>query len=790
MKTMRINLLSIIRKFKYAVLLNVAGFSAAFAAFIIIMMQLHYEYTFDEYHPNASRIYRVERSYSWGSSAIQTRPFIDEVINSSPYILAGSIYTPYSGDYYFSVEDDPESSGYSEPMIYCYPGITDVFNFTMVEGDAGCLEHPGKALIPQTLAIKLFGDRPATGKILRPLFDYKEMEEVFGFSDLEVGGVYKDFPKNTQLNNAIYGNIGKLNLGNRVNMNYLSYVLLDGNVSPQDVIDNFNRTSESAKLEVEDDESFSLALVPLKDLYFSGYSDGIQKTGNKNTSNILLLIALLVVIIAAINYTNFSTSVAPMRIKSINTQKVLGASDFLLRKTLLLETLTVCMVSFLISLVIIYSFNKTGYITFVDTDLAFSSHMPVLVMTGIVAFIIGIIAGVYPAYYMMKYPPAMVLKGSFGLSPSGKKLRTGLVGFQFMVSFILIIAAFFIYGQNEYMKHFNLGFDTDQIAVIYAGPKSVEQKDVYVNKLKENPNIEDVAFTMFKIGGTNTYMSWGGMKYQGKEFNSYILPVSSNFLDMMGIPYEGQELLTSFDASEAHYLIPNKKLMQEFEMEPNSTIEVSWHEKGPFGVLGFADNINPKSLKYTIENFCFMIGQSNSHNSYIKIKAGSNIEDVVEHIRQTVAEIDPAWPFEIEFFDTIYDNMYKKELNTSKMIFLFSLLAIIIFIVGVFALVVFETQYRFKEIGIRKVHGASIAGILWMFNRHYLKILVVCFVIASPFAWYAVSEWLKGFAYQTPLYWWVYVLAFLIVSFITILTVTYQSWQTAVKNPTDSIRTE
>jgi len=155
-----------------------------------------------------------------------------------------------------------------------------------------------------------------------------------------------------------------------------------------------------------------------------------------------------------------------------------------------------------------------------------------------------------------------------------------------------------------------------------------------------------------------------------------------------------------------------------------------------------------------------------------------------------MAAIDPAWPFEIEFFDKIYDNLYRKELNTSKMVFLFSLLAVILSIVGVFALVVFETQYRFKEIGLRKVHGATIGGILWMFNRHYIIILVACFVIATPLAWYGVSEWLKGFAYKTPMHWWIYALAFLIVSLITVLTVTYQSWQTATKNPTESIKSE
>lgn len=791
MKTIWINLLTIARKFKFATLLNLTGFAVAFSAFLIIMMQLHFEYTYEDCYPDAKRIYRVERGFTGGSVSILSRPYIDAVLQSSPHIQAGTLVSPFPNTFYFVIDGDPNQAGYVEKVAYCYPDLQRVFSFEMTEGTADCLAESNKIIIPQSMAIKLFGTQPALGQVLRPM--YKEMAEMIGIEYLEIGGVYKDFPKNTQMNNRIYMNMGKESLDNWDNNNFLCYVLLDEQTAPEDLIINFNKHFDFSKY--GKDASATLALTPIKDLYYQPdkYNEGYQKTGNKDTSRLLFFISLLVIAVAAINYTNFSTSIAPMRLKSINTQKVLGASDFLLRKTLLAETLTVCLLAYLAALSIVDALSRTDFISFVDTDLDFAVHRPVIWLTGAIAVGIGLIAGLYPAYYMVKFPPAMVLKGSFGLSPAGKRLRTVLVSVQFIVSFALIIGAFFIYAQNQYLRNYNVGFVRDQIAILGTGFRCMQHKDVYVNKLKESPDIEDVAFSMFKFGGTNTYMQWGGSEssYRGKGFGCYVLPVSWNFFDMMEIGYEGQPLNPSYDSPERTYMIPNLKLKNEFDMQVDAKIDVPWRAEEGYTIAGFTDNVNPKSLKYGVENICFMLGGNNyNYYSYVRIKGGSDVRQAVDHIRRTVKEIDPSWPVDIEFFDTIYDNLYKKEQNTSKMIFLFSMLAVVISVMGVFALVVFETQYRYKEIGIRKVHGATIGSILWMFNRHYLAILAGCFVIAAPFAWYGVQEWLQGFAYKTPMHWWIYALTFLIVTFITFATVTYQCWRTAVKNPTDSIKTE
>lgn len=795
MKTLGIHIITIARKFKFATGLNIIGFAVSFAAFLVIMMQLHFESTYDDCHPNASRIYRVERGAGNGSVAILSIPFIDAVLQSSPHIAAGTLTEPFANPFYFILDNESDLKGYKEVLAFCYSGFPRVFSLDMVEGDPDCLQEKGKIMIPQSLARKLFGNEPALGHLIKPI--YEEMFQGLGIKYFEIGGVYKDLPANTQLNNSMYVNIDLVkdvfHYANWDNNNFLAYVRLDEQTSPEDVIANFNRHFDFSRY--GKDEKAGLVLTPIKDLYFQSdrYNEGYQKTGNKDTSRLLSFIALLIVLIAAINYTNLSTSIAPMRLKSINTQKVLGASDFILKKTLLVETMSVCLLGFLGGLGIVYLFHRTQMITFVDTDLRFAPHGSVVAATAGIAVLIGLISGLYPAYYMVKFPPALVLKGSYGLSPAGKRLRTALVSIQFMISFALIIAAFFIYAQNQYLRHHNVGFVRDQIAMVQVGFKCLQHKDVYVQKLNQNPEIEGVAFSMFKFGGTNTYMQWGGSEaaYEGKQFGCYVLPVSANFFEVMGIRYEGLPLHASYDSPQHTYMIPNRKLKEEFQMQVNGKIDAPWRTQEGYSILGFVDNVNPKSLKYGVENICFMLGDSeNKPHTYIRIKKGADMPAVVGYIRQTLKSVDPSWPEEIEFFDSVYNHLYKKEQTISQMIFMFSLLAVILSMAGVFALVMFETQYRSKEIGLRKVHGATILNLLWMFNRHYFKILAVCFVIASPFAWYGVNEWLKGFAYKTPLYWWIYAAAFLIVTVVTMLTVTYQSWWAATQNPTRSIKTD
>ena len=641
-------------------------------------------------------------------------------------------------------------------------------------------------MVPRSLADKLFGeDISAVGKTLRAEENiWTKSAKLF-----TIGAVYKDFPENTQLRNVVYTAIDPdYNINNFSSSNWVCYLLLDNPAMADEVADNFNRHFDFKKIYHEGEQ---IRLVPLTDIYYMNETQdgGTFRSGNKEVTALLFGIALLIVIVAAINFTNFSTSLTPLRIKSINTQKVLGSSDTLLRRSLLIEAALISFIAWLVSLVIVWGLDWAEALPFIEADLSLVSNLPIVFLCGIVALVIGWLAGIYPAYYIISFPPALVLKGSFGLSPSGRKLRTTLICVQFVVSIVLIIGACFVQIQNSYMRNFSLGFDKDQVAIVELNETMYNKHhDTYVNRLKENPGIEDVAFAMEKVGSKDGYNTNGG-NYKGKDFQYFIIIASSNFLRVMGIPViEGRDFSKADELSDHVSYIFNRTAMEGLDMQVGDAFDS--YSSGH--LIGFSDDVKFTSLRGGEDNIAFLVGNFGYSLpiSYIRLKAGSDIHAVVGHIQETMRELDPSYPFNIEFYDEIFNHLYRKEENLRDLVTVFSLLAIIISLVGVFGLVVFETQYRRKEIGIRKVHGATVGEILLMFNKAYLRIVGICFVIAAPVAWQGVKMWLEGFAYKTPLHWWVFLIALLIVTVITLLTVSFQNWKAANENPVNSIKSE
>mgnify|MGYP003067751072 FL=1 len=641
-------------------------------------------------------------------------------------------------------------------------------------------------MVPRSLADKLFGeDISAVGKTLRAEENiWTKSAKLF-----TIGAVYKDFPENTQLRNVVYTAIDPdYNINNFSSSNWVCYLLLDNPAMADEVADNFNRHFDFKKIYHEGEQ---IRLVPLTDIYYMNETQdgGTFRSGNKEVTALLFGIALLIVIVAAINFTNFSTSLTPLRIKSINTQKVLGSSDTLLRRSLLIEAALISFMAWLVSLVIVWGLDWAEALPFIEADLSLVSNLPIVFLCGIVALVIGWLAGIYPAYYITSFPPALVLKGSFGLSPSGRKLRTTLICVQFVVSIVLIIGACFVQIQNSYMRNFSLGFDKDQVAIVELNETMYDKHhDTYVNRLKENPGIEDVAFAMEKVGSKDGYNTNGG-NYKGKDFQYFIIIASSNFLRVMGIPViEGRDFSKADELSDHTSYIFNRTAMEGLDMQVGDAFDS--YSSGH--LVGFSDDVKFTSLRGGEDNIAFLVGNFGYSLpiSYIRLKAGSDIHAVVGHIQETMRELDPSYPFNIEFYDEIFNHLYRKEENLRSLVTVFSLLAIIISLVGVFGLVVFETQYRRKEIGIRKVHGATVGEILLMFNKAYLRIVGICFVIAAPIAWQGVRMWLEGFAYKTPIHGWVFLIALLIVTVITLLTVSFQNWKAANENPVNSIKSE
>ena len=795
MKLMIRNLLYLFKRFKTAVVLNLFGLTIAFAAFLLIVMQVDYEMNYDAMHSKSGRTFRLEANHGeFEHNAIHCLMFSDAFVNSSAHITDYSYRYPfYGGERYCQideVDDQGEAKVFKENFQLCLPNITDVFDFHMKEGSVECLSIPGSVLIPESVAKRLFDKQSAIGKRIR--MSGSSGWQPVSTTILTIGGVYKDFPGNTTVQNRIYVPMDQLGLLKSSWQMYANeiYVTLDDPLNKEEVLDHFNKTFDFAKSQMGSAQEIALRLPPLKDVYYTHDTTfDFNPKGHRETNYVLLGIAFLILFIAGINFTNLTTSLIPLRLKTINTHRVLGCSIYKLRAISLIESIVICLISYILALFIVNDLSYTPIANWVDADIRLSQYKGLILLTALIAILTGCLAGLYPAIRSTSYAPALVLKGSFGLSPKGKKVRVALIGFQYTVSIALIIVTLFMGLQNHFMTSSEqLGFNKDQVAIVNLTPEIyAKHKPQYIQKLKDYPGIEDVAFSVYELSKEDDMIDLEYARHEDKDVFFKVFYASENFLSVMDIQVEEGRDFTREDLNKAQsdYII-NPAAERDFHLHPGDRFNDRT-------VLGVSKDFRFNSCRIASSPFVFALNNDIPNPklvSYIRLNSKTNLQEAVAHVRETLKEIDPTFPFEISFYNTILNNLYQKEQTLGKLISLFGIMAILISIVGVFGLVLFETQYRRKEIGIRKINGATTGQILLMFNKTYIRIVSVCFIISIPIAWMGTQQWLENFAYKTPLHLWVFIVAFLIILSVTIGTVTFRNWQAANENPVNSVKSE
>lgn len=795
MKLMIRNLLYLFKRFKTAVVLNLFGLTIAFAAFLLIVMQVDYEMNYDAMHSKSGRTFRLEANHGeFEHNAIHCLMFSDAFVNSSAHITDYSYRYPfYGGERYCQideVDDQGEAKVFKENFQLCLPNISDVFDFHMKEGSVECLSIPGSVLIPESVAKRLFDKQSAIGKRIR--MSGSSGWQPVSTTILTIGGVYKDFPGNTTVQNRIYVPMDQLDLLKSSWQMYANeiYVTLDDPLNKEEVLDHFNKTFDFAKSQMGSAQEIALRLTPLKEVYYTHDTTfDFNPKGHRETNYVLLGIAFLILFIAGINFTNLTTSLIPLRLKTINTHRVLGCSIYKLRAISLIESIVICLISYILALFIVNDLSYTPIVNWVDADIRLSQYKGLILLTALIAILTGCLAGLYPAIRSTSYAPALVLKGSFGLSPKGKKVRVALIGFQYTVSIALIIVTLFMGLQNHFMTSSEqLGFNKDQVAIVNLTPEIyAKHKPQYIQKLKDYPGIEDVAFSVYELSKEDDMIDLEYARHEDKDVFFKVFYASENFLSVMDIQVEEGRDFTREDLNKAQsdYII-NPAAERDFHLHPGDRFNDRT-------VLGVSKDFRFNSCRIASSPFVFALNNDIPNPklvSYIRFNSKTNLQEAVAHVRETLKEIDPTFPFEISFYNTILNNLYQKEQTLGKLISLFGIMAILISIVGVFGLVLFETQYRRKEIGIRKINGATTGQILLMFNKTYIRIVSVCFIISIPIAWMGTQQWLENFAYKTPLHLWVFIVAFLIILSVTIGTVTFRNWQAANENPVNSVKSE
>lgn len=805
------NFLTTLRRYKISSLLNVIGLTLAFTAFYVIMTQVWWELGYNRSLHEADRIYLVENEdwYEPGKwSSWLNRPVPERVIASTAGVEVGGCMWGGFGSGTCWTSNEP-SFGYNKFSASCGSvslPFLDVFAFRSVEGDVHDIGKPKSVIVSREAAERM---RVGVGSLI-----WVDTDEPQPDGAMEVVAVFEDFPDNSLLGECeVVKNLGETNLYTTSEWSFNYFVKFRPGADPDEFARQWTNVNQEMQREAaekraaagdaadDDDESgiYGVRLSPVSELYFESDSQAPCRQGSVVTTYTLLGIAVLVIVLAFINFVNFFFALVSVRIRTVNTFKVFGAPASSLRFNFVFEAFGLVLIALLAAWYVSFALQGTEFASYISASLALSQNLEVVGLVAVVAFVMALAASLYPAWYITSFAPALVVKGSFGGTRSGRRLRTLLLGVQFFISIGLIIATSFIRLQHDYMMHYDMGFDKENLLAVRLSERGAVSYDALRQKLLSDPQVKDVTGATSRLVSVGR-MGWG-REFKGRQvaFQSYV--VQPDFLRVMGIPItDGRDFLESDFDKELGTMIFNEAARREFEMQVGDRINgfVSPDEQ----IVGFCADFNFKPLQYGVSPFCFYllpkkIQQENywhlPHVVYVRMTPGADIAAVTAHIRRCIAEVDPRTEpgdIVVRVFDEELGLEYDNERKLTAIVGLFALLAVVIALMGVFGLVLFETQHRRREIAVRRVMGASRGEILAMFNRRYVMLVAVCFVLAVPVSIWAVRHWLAGFAYAVPLYWWVFALALAGVLAVTALTVTVRSWRAVNENPAESVKSE
>ena len=776
------NFIAILRRYSIAMIMNFAGLVLALTAFMVLMLQISYQVEFDKGHPTSGRIYRVDKIGAVDDDIFKNiipRGYADDIIGSSPHIIAGTIDCPFIGETVFNsiLEDGMPPFVFKSKTDVIYPDFFKVFGTKFIEGSAEALNDLSQIAIPESLAKKLYGNESAIGHILTHNEGYK-----FGAGrtkEFSIGAVYKDFPANSQIGNHIYLNVGSLHEGNYGGANFACWVLLDSadnkELVEQNFNDNYNYTDSDWLTDIE--------LTPIEEIYFGDEGSTIWKTGSRKQVWILICISILLMLIGGINYATFFTSLAPMRVKAVNTRKVLGSSIGKLRGELMLEAVLFSLAAFIVALGVMYPVSDWLVALGVsDMTFDFTSKLSLVLITGLISIVIGLAAGVYPSFYVTSLPTAFALQGNFAFSVAGRRFRTVMITLQFAITFALMIFALTVYRQNEYMTGYDTGFEKDRIAVVQISAEQYQFKSEWLQeRLCSLPEVEDVAFALEGMGFSDSYSTFT-LELEGQQVRCFSIYCSHNFLDVMGIPVvDGRNFLVS-DVGNA---IMNQRLK-----DLGGKIEIT---EGMGSIIGQTSDVRINSLRNETAPICYIYVPKDFATLgyvYIRLQKVYDKTGVTEKINAILTEMDPSYLFEVEYYEEVMERVYESEIRQGKIISIFSLLAAALSLIGVFGQVLLDVQYRRRDLAVKKVYGAETAGLMLDGLKRYAIIGIVSYAIAVPAAHYAVSRWLENFVEHTGLSAWTFILTFVVIMILTIGVAGFQYWNSANADPAEALRKE
>ena len=793
------SLLYMFRRYRLATLLNLLGLGVAVATFYLFMTQVIYNRTYNHNIHDHEHMYRLEIygglfGEDWGCDIC--RPFVT-LLKEIPQVKDATYISPYIN----KTDVKVGNRTITVPLINMgKPGI-EFFTGKLLSGSSKTCGDGHNVIVSRSTAEKMFGTANAAGKTF-------EGENGDGSkTTVTVVGVSEDMPDNCTLPNGVYICENESVMNEYSEWSFNAYLLLDDGANPKKV-ERATKLAymKSMGLSEKDEKRFDkevnmkIRITPVDDIYFSGV--GPNDRGNRSLVGVLTVASVFVLFIAMLNLLNFSLSEIPMRMRGINTRRVMGASVGSLRLKMIMENVMFAFVALLIGILLIVAFQRNeSCMKLVSGDIHFASHIVLAAIMAVSALVVGALSAVIPAFYSTSFSPAMVLKGSFGLSPRGRRLRMAIMAVQFCLAFALTIYIGVMSSQSSYIFNSDYGFNKNEVFYTGLSEEAQTKKDAVRAELKKLPFVESVGFAQNAIGTSDGYMGWGrGDNEHHMVFQ--VLPCDYEYLRTMQLKItEGRDFRES-DMKTGAYVL-NKTAMAQYKWlvvgDSIGRQNSGWGSQSNYNIVGVCNNFKLKSMRCDNSNVAvaFVIfgpdmAQWGDRCGQVFVRVAKN-QDKIEakrRIAEVLNRLDGSQKYEMWFLDDDLQQTYVEEFSFISQVKLFAIICIIITIIGVFSLTMFETEYRRKEIAIRKVMGSSIGSVVRLFAMRYALPLVVAFVVAAPVGWWLSNSWLQSFAEHTPIHWWLFPLSFVLVSAVVVITVIIQSWRVATANPVESIKTE
>lgn len=781
--------------------INIVGLAVGMACCYLILLYVRHEFSYDRFHRKADRIYRVlvtmERDGETGSPLTATAaPIAPALQQEFPEIL-GAVRLRETARRILVKHGDKQF--YEGRFYFADASFFDVFDFALQQGDPQtALQDPHAIVLSQEAAQKYFGSAEAMGKTL-----FAE----FGNREFKVTGILAAVPSNSHLQpNFIvpFDNIGAYPQQNWWMFSYFAYLLLQKDAPVADLEKKFPAFMEKHYADAPADfPKVSLQLQPLVDIHLrSDFDDAAGKMGNMAYLYLFCALALFVLIIACINFMNLATARSQPRAKEVGVRKVAGVGREMLIMQFLCESLLLSFIALVVAAGLVEFllpvFNalsaKTLEVNYLQDGFVAGGFVAI-------AFIVGLLAGSYPAFFLSRFQPVEVLKGRWSRQSGGTRLRQGLVVVQFAISIVLIAGTVIIHNQLEYMHQKKLGFDQEQVITVQLTGKEAGQKWLALKtELLRHAEISRVTASTSMPADEGWWRT--GARIDGKKANDeqivYTFQIDYDFIKTFGIELAaGRDFSPNFASDSSRAFIVNQAAVEKFGWESAEAAvgkKFSWLGEGPEHaksgeVIGVVKDFHFLALHEQIAPAVFHLMPYDM--DYLALRVLPNrVPQALEVLKAAWAEFDPAHPLEYSFLDDKVEALYQSEEKLKRIVGLFSALAIFIAGLGLFGLASFTAEQRTKEIGVRKVLGASVAGVVLLLSKDFAKLMLFAFFVATPIAYFAMRKWLEDFAYRTDLNLGVFLLSGVLAVVIAFLTVSYQAVKAALANPVEALRYE